>query len=125
MIDGRVTAFWQFLEGIARMPAFRDPNISFTEKSRLLDKEIAFNNQILDFNIADRNGILYSSDGKTTDISNLAWYEESNGGQKHFAEPFISPILHKLVIAVIVPVIDDNNSHIASLVALIQGVMAY
>ena len=121
VIDGRVSAFWQFLEGIARMPAFRDPNISFTEKSRLLDKEIAFNNQILDFNIADRNGILYSSDGKTTDISNLAWYEESNGGQKHFAEPFISPILHKLVIAVIVPVIDDNNSHIASLVALIQG----
>ncbi|MGP1432621.1 MAG: methyl-accepting chemotaxis protein [Treponema sp.] len=121
VIDGRITAFWQFLEGIARMPAFRDPSISFTEKSKLLDKEIAFNNQILDFNIADRNGILYSSDGKTTDISKLAWYEESNGGQKHFAKPFISPILHKLVIAVIVPVIDDNNNHIASLVALIQG----
>ena len=121
VIDGRITAFWQFLEGIARMPAFRDPNISFTEKSKLLDKEIAFNNQILDFNIADRNGILYSSDGRATDISHLAWYKSSNGGQRFFAEPFISPILHKLVIAVIVPVIDDNNNHIASLVALIQG----
>ena len=121
VIDGRITAFWQFLEGIARMPAFREPNISFTEKSRLLDKEIAFNNQILDFNIADRNGILYSSDGKATDISHLAWYKNSNGGQRFFAEPFMSPVLHKLVMAVIIPVMDDNKNHISSLVALIPG----
>ena len=121
IIDGRVTAFWQFLEGIARMPAFRDPAISYTEKCLLLDKEAAFNDQILDLNITDRNGNLYTSDGKSTNISHLAWYKGSNGGQKYFAEPFMSPILNKLVIAVIVPVIDDHNNHIASLVALIPG----
>ena len=121
VIDGRVTAFWQFLEGIARMPAFRDPAISYTEKCRLLDTEAAFNDQILDLNIADRNGILHTGDGKSTNISNLAWYKESNGGQKYFAEPFMSPVLNKLVIAVIMPVMDDNNNHIASLVALIPG----
>ena len=121
IIDGRVTAFWQFLEGIARMPAFRDPAISYTEKCLLLDKEAAFNDQILDLNITDRNGNLYTSDGKSTNISHLAWYKGSNGGQKFFAEPFMSPILHKLVIAVIMPVIDDHNNHIASLVALIPG----
>ena len=121
IIDGRVTAFWQFLEGIARMPAFRDPAISYTEKCRLLDIEAAFNDQILDLNITDRNGNLYTSDGKSTNISHLAWYKGSNGGQKYFAEPFMSPVLNKLVIAVIMPVIDDNNNHIASLVALIPG----
>ena len=121
VIDGRITAFWQFLEGIARMPAFRDTEMSYTEKTRLLDKEIAFNEQFLDLNIADRNGILYTSDGKSTDISHLAWYKASNGGQLYFAEPFMSPVLHKLVQAVIVPVMDDNNTHIASLVALIHG----
>ena len=121
VIDGRITAFWQFLEGIARMPAFRDPSISYTEKSRLLAKEAAFNDQILNLNIADRNGILYTGDGKSTDISHLAWYKASNGGQKYFAEPFMSPVLNKLVIAVIMPVMDDNNNHIASLVALIEG----
>jgi len=42
IIDGRISAFLQFLEGIARMPAFRDTEISYTEKTRLLDKEIAF-----------------------------------------------------------------------------------
>ena len=121
VIDGRINAFWQFLEGIARMPAFRDPAISYTEKCRLLDTEAAFNNQILDLNIADLNGILHTGDGKSTNISNLAWYKASNGGQKYFAEPFMSPVLNKLVIAVIVPVMDDNNKHIASLVALIEG----
>ena len=121
IIDGRVNAFWQFLEGIARMPAFRDPTISYSEKSRLLDNEAAFNDQILDLNIADRKGLLYTSDGRATDISNLAWYKGSNGGQKYFSEPFMSPILKRLVMAVIVPVIDNNN-HIASLVALIPGI---
>ena len=121
IIDGRISAFWQFLEGIARMPAFRDPAISYTEKCLLLDKEAAFNDQILDLNITDRNGNLYTSDGKSTNISHLAWYKGSNGGQKYFAEPFMSPVLNKLVIAVIMPVIDDNNNHIASLVALIEG----
>ena len=122
IIDERVNAFWQFLEGIARMSAFRDPTISYSEKSRLLDNEAAFNDQILDLNIADRKGLLYTSDGRATDISNLAWYKGSNGGQKYFSEPFMSPILKRLVMAVIVPVIDNNNNHIASLVALIPGI---
>ena len=121
ILDGRVNAFFQFLEGIARMPAFRDPTISYSEKSRLLDNEAAFNDQILDLNIADRKGLLYTGDGRATDISNLAWYKGSNGGQKYFSEPFMSPILKRLVMAVIVPVIDNNNNHIASLVALIPG----
>ena len=121
VIDGRVTAFWQFLEGIARMPAFRNPALSYTEKSRLLDNEAAFNQDILDLNIADRSGKLYTSDGKATDISHLAWYKGSNGGQRFFTEPFMSPVLHKLVMAVIIPVMDDNKNHISSLVALIPG----
>ena len=121
VIDGRVTAFWQFLEGIARMPAFRNSALSYTEKSRLLDNEAAFNQDILDLNIADRSGKLYTSDGKATDISHLAWYKGSNGGQRFFTEPFMSPVLHKLVMAVIIPVMDDNKNHISSLVALIPG----
>ena len=121
IIDGRIIAFWQFLEGISRMPAFRNPNMTYAEKSRLLDKEAAANNQILDLNISDRSGNLYTSDGKSTNISHLEWYKHSNGGQRYFAEPFMSPILHKLVMAVIVPVMDDSNTHIASLVALIEG----
>ena len=71
IIDGRITAFWQFLEGIARMPAFRDATMSYQEKSILLDNEAAFNDNILELNIADTNGILYMGDGTSEDISSL------------------------------------------------------
>ena len=121
VIDGRIEAFEQFLGGIARMPAFRNPQISFADKSAMLDKEAEFNSAILQLNISDRQGILHLTGGATQDISHLAWYKESNGGQKYFSEPFMSPVLHKLVMAVIVPVIDDNKNHVYSLVALIDG----
>ncbi|MGP1459594.1 MAG: methyl-accepting chemotaxis protein [Treponema sp.] len=121
IIDGRIEAFAQFLDGIARMPAFRNPETSYTTKSAMLDREAAFNNHILQLNIADRNGILYLTDGSTKDIRNLAWYKNSNGGQDYVSEPFMSPVLHKLVIAVVTPIADDNNNHVASLVALLDG----
>ena len=33
IIDGRLTSFIQFLEGIARMPIFRDETLSYREKT--------------------------------------------------------------------------------------------
>ena len=120
VIDGRITAFWQFLEGITRMPAFRDKTTTYTVKSGLLDKEAAFNSDILQLNIADTNGTLYLTDGSTKDIRSLDWYKQS-GGKEFISEPFESPVLHRLVIAVVVPVKDDDNRQVASLVALISG----
>ena len=46
IINGRVTAFFQFLEGIARMPILTDENLSYSEKAAILDKEVAFNEKI-------------------------------------------------------------------------------
>ena len=40
IINGRVTAFFQFLEGIARMPILTDENLSYSEKAAILDKEV-------------------------------------------------------------------------------------
>ena len=120
IIDGRITAFWQFLEGVARMPAMRDRSVSFSEKSRLLDIEAAFNDQIMEFNIADPQGNLWLSDGSQQDIRSLDWYKNSN--QKNYAsEPFMSPVYHKLVIGFIVPVFDDKRNFIASLVVSADG----
>ena len=120
VIDGRVIAFWQFLEGIARMPAFRDPAVSYTQKSALLDKEAAFNQDILELNIADTKGTLYLTDGSTTDIASLAWFKKA-GSNRYFSEPFMSPVLHQFVIAVTVPITDDTGTYTSTLVALISG----
>ena len=57
VIDARIKSFWQFLEGIARMPSMRDSSISMVEKSTLLDEEARINEDILHLDIIDKNGI--------------------------------------------------------------------
>ncbi|MGP1495410.1 MAG: methyl-accepting chemotaxis protein [Treponema sp.] len=121
IVDGRITAFWQFLHGIARMPAFRNPEISYMAKSALLDHEASFNKDILQLDIADPQGFLYLTDGSKKDLRSLDWYKNSQGVNEYFSEPFVSAILHQLVMAVVVPVLDDNNNRIASIVATIPG----
>lgn len=39
IIDGRVTALWQFLDGIARMPDIRGSSLSYREKMRFWKKK--------------------------------------------------------------------------------------
>ena len=36
ILDGRITALWQFLEGIARMPFLRDMEMPYIEKMKKL-----------------------------------------------------------------------------------------
>ncbi|MGP1576634.1 MAG: methyl-accepting chemotaxis protein [Treponema sp.] len=120
VLDGRIIAFFQYIEGVARMPAIQDQSVPFTEKSRLLDLEARFNDDIMEFNIADPQGNLYLSDGRSTDARTLNWYKNSN--QKRYAsEPFISPTSNKLVMAITVPVFDNNRNFIATLVAFTDG----
>ncbi|MGP1437512.1 MAG: methyl-accepting chemotaxis protein [Treponema sp.] len=120
IIDGRIKSFWQFLEGVARMPIMRDPNASFYSKTLLLDKEATLNNDIIGFNIMDTRGKLYLSDGSSPDISNLSWVK--NQSTNNFvSEPYLSPIYKKVVVVFTVPIFDDNKNFIATLVATTEG----
>jgi len=120
IIDGRIKSFWQFLEGVARMPLMRDPTASFYDKTLLLDKEAAFNKDIIGFNIMDTKGKLYLSDGTAPDVSHLSWVK--NQSAKNFvSEPYISLIYNRLVVAFTVPVYNDDKEFIATLVAVTDG----
>ena len=46
IIDGRINAMFQFLEGIARTPILRDNSLSYQEKTAYLTKEATFNDRI-------------------------------------------------------------------------------
>ena len=120
VIDGRISAFWQFLEGIARMPAIRNKEISFYEKTLLLDKEAKFNKDIFQLNIADSQNRLYLSDGKIVDVSRLAWTNVAKD-KRVVSEPFVSSIYNKLVVAFVVPVLDDASNYVGRIVALTDG----
>ena len=43
VIDGRITAMFQFLDGITRMPIIQDASVSYQEKMKYLAKETQFN----------------------------------------------------------------------------------
>lgn len=44
IVDGRANALLYFLEGLARIPALRDSNLTFYEKAKALQKDAARNN---------------------------------------------------------------------------------
>jgi len=121
IIDGRITAFWQFLEGIARMPAFRDPAISYTEKSRLLANEAAFNEKITSLAIADTQGFYYTYGQKTINTKTQEWFNPALNGETYISEPFRSKIDDSLIIVVAVPVYGENKEVVSILAAEING----
>ncbi|QTQ11374.1 methyl-accepting chemotaxis protein [Treponema parvum] len=120
IIDGRITSFWQFLEGIAQMPALRSNETSYLEKAVLV-KELADKNDTFQaLNIVSKNGIGYLADGRTSDISSAAWFKDYHG-KPLICEPFVSFINDKMVIIIAVPIYDDNNQANDILAATIDG----
>ncbi len=121
LIDARIESFWQFLEGIARMPSMRDGDISFIEKSALLDEEARINADIQHLDIMDTKGIIYLGNGRTVDVSNAYWFKKM--GDKPIAtSPFKSSAYNELVAVFAVPVFDSGNSrHIATILAYAKG----
>ena len=121
ILDGRVTALWQFFEGLARMPAFRNTELSYAEKAVRLEKEIAFNEDLFDPVIADSHGNMYSSDGRVISIKEYGWFKASMSGKNFLSEPFIAVMSSKFILTISVPLYDNNRNIIGVLAADIDA----
>ena len=121
IIDGRVNAFWQFLEGIARMPILIDPTASYKEKVAQLTKEAAVNEKIEQLNLYDLSGVRTTSDGKTVSVVDREWFQAACAGKNFASEPLLSRSLNKLVIVLAVPVYDNNRKISGILNCVIDG----
>ena len=121
VIDGRITALFQFIEGLARMPAFRDPELSYTEKAVRLEKEIAFNKVLFGSVITDVRGNMYSADGKVISVKDYAWFKASIGGTNFLSEPFNSAISGQLILTISVPLYNNDRNIIGVLAAAIDA----
>jgi len=122
IIDGRITAFWQFLEGIARMPALTDTNISYAEKMAHLKVEAAFNEQILELNIVDMKGNRHTADGTVFNVSDRNWFQAAAQGKDFFSEPLQSRIYAGKLIAVFaVPIYNEQRQVVNVLAANVDG----
>ncbi len=121
IIDGRVASFFQFIEGIARMPIFRDPSVSYKEKLKLLSKEAAFNERIGAFNLYDLSGSRRVANGTLVSISDREWFQEAKKGRHFLAEPLLSRSVNQWLLIFAVPVYDDNHSVIGVLNATVEA----
>ena len=120
IIDGRITAFFQFLEGIARMPVLSDTTISVKEKIKILQKEAAFNASIIELDFSDLNGTVHSIDGDTQ-IGDREWFKTALNGKPFISAPLISRTTQKLIQIIAVPIYNNERQIIGVLSADIDG----
>ena len=120
IIDGRIIAFFQFLEGIARMPVLSDTTISVKEKIKILQKEAAFNASIIELDFSDLNGTVHSIDGDTQ-IGDREWFKTALNGKPFISDPLISRTTQKLIQIIAVPIYNNERQIIGVLSADIDG----
>jgi len=122
VIDGRITAMFQFLDGIARMPIIQDPSISFQDKMSHLAKEAQFNSVLKELYIADPSGIQHNADGTTEDYLTDPWFAEAITGKNFIGVPDPDETRgNALFIAFSLPVYDSNKNLIGVLGADVDG----
>ena len=122
VIDGRITAIFQFLEAITRMPVIQDASISYQDKMRYLMKEARFNTILKELYIADLSGRQHNVDGTTEDYATDPWFVEGVTGKNFIGVPDRDETRgNALFIAFSLPVYDRSNNLIGVLGADVDG----
>ena len=122
IIDGRITALYQFLNGIARMPFLTDPAYSYQERVALLQKETAANSKIIELDITDPNGTFYYP-GNTVQVGDRVWFQTAISGTPFISEPYRERAKGTLVITLAVPIFDENHHVHSVLSADVDGLL--
>ncbi|UTC78695.1 HAMP domain-containing protein [Treponema sp. OMZ 799] len=118
ILDGRVNAFFQFLEGITRIPIFRAPDAPYQEKIAALQHEVIFNKDLHEAALITKDGYLLSDDGQKISVQDTEWFKAAIQGKRAVTEPFISVTDGKLILTFAVPIYGNNKEIIGVLGAV-------
>lgn len=118
IIDGRINATYQLLEGLSRMPTLIDESVPYSEKEARLQKEVAFNKRLVQLNLYNLSGVRHTADGQTVSVADREWFKIAAAGKNFVSEPLISRSLNELVLIFAVPIYDDNHTIIGVLNAV-------
>ena len=121
IVDGRIDALWQFLEGVARAEILRDASISKKEKAQYLSEEAKFNSQISEIGISDIKGDVLITGKNVTNVSGQAWFQKTLKGENTFSEPLVSKIDGQFIIRIGIPIYGDGRNIVGVLVATVNG----
>ena len=122
IIDGRITALYQFLSGIARMPFLIDPAYSYQERVAILQKEAEANSKIIELDITDPSGTFYYVGG-TVQVTDRVWFQTAFSGTPFISEPYKERARGTLVITLAVPIFDENHTVHSVLSADVSGLL--
>ena len=109
IIDGRLQALFQFVEGIARMPVFQDENTSYFEKAEALKNEVKYNNILHDGAIADAKGNMYTLQRQIIAASDRDWYKIGMSGKNFLTDPYLSRSDDKIIMTFAVPIFSTSK----------------
>ncbi len=121
VVDGRITAFFQFLEGIARMPALVDSAAAYSEKYALVKREAVVNKTVTNMDILDTAGNLYQPNGEVVAFGGTNYFQSAINGARFLSEPFASKLNGAFIQTFSVPVYDNNRKINGVLVASIPA----
>ena len=122
IIDEKITTFFRFLEGIARIPALYDPAYSYVEKVLLLKKEAQANSKIAELNITTTNGTCYY-EGGSVQVSDRKWFQTALSGTNFISEPYLDKANGNLVITLAVPIYNTSHTIVGVLSADVKGIL--
>lgn len=121
LIDCKIAAFFQFLEGIARARFFTNADYSYYEKAVMLQKEASFNDNISEIGVTDTEGIRYTANGRAIAVRDTAWFKAALSGKRFISEPIISKSDNSLIMVFALPIYDDGHKIIGTLAAAVSG----
>jgi len=121
IIQGRITAFFQHLGGIARNPILRNTNSTRREKVLYLAKEVRFNQLLKSLEIANMQGRCYTSENTFYSVSETTWFKVCSSGGMFFSDPYNCPRTGRFISTFAVPIYSDDGSIIGVLSASVSG----
>lgn len=119
IVDSRIEGEFNTLKVIAANNNIKDEKITWKNKSLMLNNEVK-KLGYLRMGIADENGILYSTNGKTSNIKDRDYFKEVLSGKNAVSDPIVSKVDNSLVIMLAVP-IREGSRVLGVLTATIDG----
>lgn len=120
-INSEIRGDLELLRGLMHISEIKDDSISYTEKTRILQKEFGNTDTMSFFNICDMKGNSYYADGTVTFVGDTDWYKSAVSGKSFITEPHISSVKKKLEVILAVPFLNNNNEVIGVLGAGLDG----
>ncbi len=123
LVDARIHATVEYINGVAQVPFLRDTAMSYAEKSVRISKEIdaTCRPELLFISVVDLQGNLYHDGKPPVNLSSQAWFPVALRGETYITAPFASVLDGKLIFVIAIPVRGTQGEVLCILNVAIDG----